>query len=588
MSEPQPGPEDLSGSEGWTTPEPEHTQPIPASASDQADDAAGDAAQWRTPPPPPPPPPPLPGDVHSGSDVPRGDVLGSDATGSDVPGGGYPGSAYPGGAYPGGGYPGGGYPGGAYPGSVYPGGAHPGGASPGPGYPGGFPGAGYPGRYPGAGYPGAGYPGGYPGAGYPGAGYPGGGYPGGGYPGGGYPGSGGRGGAGARGTVALIAAVAIAAAGIGAGIAYAARGSSPSAGTSALPPSSGSGNQGFQPQSGSGGQQPGSVVPGNSGPSDIAGIAAKVDPALVDINVSFGYQNVGGAGTGIVLTSDGEVLTNNHVIDGETSISVTDLGNGQTYNASVVGYDSTHDMAVLQLHGASGLRTATISRSAPTVGEEVVAIGNVDGRGGTPTTAGGSITGLNQSITASDSLDGTNEQLSGLIETNADVQEGDSGGSLVNSAGQVIGMDTAASSNYTFQSQSGTQGFAIPISQAITTARQIESGTGTSVIHIGATAFLGVQVQSSNQNSGGFSGQGGSASSGAVIAGLVTGGAAQRAGLQTGDVITSLAGQTVDSPTALAKILVGYHPGNTVAIGWTDPEGHSHTATIDLGTGPPA
>ena len=198
-------------------------------------------------------------------------------------------------------------------------------------------------------------------------------------------------------------------------------------------------------------------MPGNSGPSNISGIAAKVDPGLVDVNVTFGYQNVGGAGTGIVLTSDGEVLTNNHVIDGATKISVTDLGNGQTYPAAVVGYDSTHDIAVLQLQGASGLRTATLSKSAPTVGEEVVAIGNVGGRGGTPTTAGGSITGLNQSITASDSLDGTNEQLTGLIETNADVQEGDSGGSLVNSAGQVIGMDTAASSSYSFQSQSGTR-----------------------------------------------------------------------------------------------------------------------------------
>jgi S1-C subfamily serine protease len=579
MSEPQPGPGELSGSEGWTTPEPEHTQPIPAPASDQADGAAGDGAEWRTPPPPPPPPPP--GAVHPGSDAPGSDAPGSGAPGSGAPGSGYPGSGYPGG------YPGSAYPGGAYPGRAYPGGAYPGGGNPGSGNPG----SGYPGGYPGGGYPGGGYPAGYVGPGYTGGGYPGAGYPGGGYPGAGYPGSGGRGGqSSTRGTVALIAAVAIAAAGIGAGIAYAARGSSPSASTAAIPPSSGSGNQGFQPPAGSGGQQPGSVVPGSGGPSDISGIAAKADPALVDVNVTFGYQNVGGAGTGIVLTSDGEVLTNNHVIDGATKISVTDLGNGRTYSASVVGYDSTHDIAVLQLQGASGLRTATLSKSAPTVGEQVVAIGNVGGRGGTPTTAGGSITGLNQSITASDSLDGTSEQLTGLIETNADVQEGDSGGSLVNSAGQVIGMDTAASSSYSFQSQSGTQGFAIPISQATTTARQIESGTGSSVVHVGATAFLGVQVQSSDQNSGGFPGQGGSGgpASGAVIAGLVSGGAAQQAGLQTGDVITSLAGQTVDSPTALAKILVGYHPGNSVSIGWTDTEGQPHTATVDLGDGPPA
>jgi S1-C subfamily serine protease len=259
-------------------------------------------------------------------------------------------------------------------------------------------------------------------------------------------------------------------------------------------------------------------------------------------------------------------------------------------------------MAVLQLQDASGLRTASISRSAPTVGEAVVAIGNAGGTGGTPTAAGGSITALNQSITASDSLDGTDEQLAGLIETNADVQSGDSGGSLVNSAGQVVGMDTAASTDYSFQSQSGTEGFAIPISQATTTAKQIESGNGSTVVHIGATAFLGVQVSTTDQNSGGgfpggngfpgsgsgSSGQGGSSESGAVISNVVNGGAAAQAGLEPGDVITSLAGQSVSSPTALSKILVGYHPGDSVTIGWTDTAGQSHTATVDLGSGPPA
>jgi S1-C subfamily serine protease len=328
----------------------------------------------------------------------------------------------------------------------------------------------------------------------------------------------------------------------------------------------------------------------------VASIAAKVDPALVDVNVTFGYDNVGGqtvggAGTGIVLTSDGEVLTNNHVIDGATSVSVTDLGNGQTYGASVVGYDNPQDMAVLQLKGASGLHTATISKSAPTVGEPVVAIGNVGGKGGTPTASGGSITGLNQSINATDSLDNSVERLSGLIETNADVQEGDSGGSLVNSAGQVVGMDTAASSSYSIQSQSVTEGFAIPITLATATAREIQNGDGSSVVHVGATAFLGVQVESAAQNSGGFPGQGGSSGSGgsgALIENLISGGAAQQAGLQEGDVITSLAGQSVGSPTDLTNILIRYHPGDSIPIGWTDQEGQSHTATIDLGSGPPA
>jgi S1-C subfamily serine protease len=512
MSEPQPGPEDFSGSEEWTTPEAEHTQPIPA--------GPGDAGGW------PPPPPPPPG--------------GTDPSAS----GGYPWASYPAGGYPTGGYPGGGYPGG------------------------------------------------YPGGGYPGGGYPG--YPGGGYPG--YPGGGGRRG---RGTATLITVVAIVAAAMGAGIAYAASSSSPSSSNASQPSSGtqpGSGNSGNQQPSGGSGtqQEPGSNVPGAGAPSDVAAIAAKVDPALVDVNVTFGYQDVGGAGTGIVITSNGEVLTNNHVIDGATSISVTDLGNGQTYGATVLGYDNTHDMAVLQLTDASGLHTATISTSAPTVGEAVVAIGNVGGKGGTPTASGGSITALDQSIDASDSLDNSVEQLSGLIETNADVQEGDSGGSLVNSAGQVVGMDTAASSSYSFQSQ-GTEGFAIPISQVTTTAREVENGDGSSVVHVGPTAFLGVQVETESDNTGGgFPGQGGSSGSnnssgsGALIENVISGGAAQQAGLQDGDVITSLAGQTVGSPSELTHILVKYHPGDSVTIGWTDPEGQSHTATVDLGSGPPA
>jgi len=159
------------------------------------------------------------------------------------------------------------------------------------------------------------------------------------------------------------------------------------------------------------------------------------------------------------------VLTNNHVIDGATSISATDVGNGKTYSATVVGYDRTHDIAVLALHNASGLQTATLGNSSTaSVGEDVVGVGNAGGTGGTPSAAGGTITALNQSITASDEGDGTSEQLTGLIQTNANIQPGDSGGALVNDQGEVLGVDTAASAGFQFQSnggQQGTQGFAI-------------------------------------------------------------------------------------------------------------------------------
>ena len=207
-----------------------------------------------------------------------------------------------------------------------------------------------------------------------------------------------------------------------------------------------------------------------------------------------------------MLSSNGVILTNNHVIDGATSISVTDIGNDKTYTASVVGYDRTKDIAVLQLHNASGLQTATLGNSSnASVGEDVVGVGNAGGTGGTPSAAGGTVTALNQSITASDDGDGTSEQLSGLIETNADIQPGDSGGALVDTSGNVLGIDTAASAGFSFQSNdqsSGTQGFAIPINTALSLAKSIEAGSGSSTVHIGETAFLGVEINASEQQLG--------------------------------------------------------------------------------------
>jgi S1-C subfamily serine protease len=240
-------------------------------------------------------------------------------------------------------------------------------------------------------------------------------------------------------------------------------------------------------------------------------IAAKVDPGLVDVVSNLGYQNGEAAGTGMVLTSSGEVLTNNHVIDGATSIKARDIGNGRTYTAKVVGYDKTHDVAVLQLEGASGLQTVTLSSAAPHVGQKVVALGNALGKGGTPSEVTGRVTGLGQSITASDESAGTAEQLTGLIGHNAPIQPGDSGGPLVNTYGEVVGMDTAASSSgsgsQARQTQAAAQAFAIPITRAATVASQIEAGTPSSTTHLGGTAFLGVEISSSGTSlPGGISG----------------------------------------------------------------------------------
>ena len=204
-------------------------------------------------------------------------------------------------------------------------------------------------------------------------------------------------------------------------------------------------------------------------------IASGVDPALADVNTTLGYDAEEAAGTGIVLTSTGEVLTNNHVIDGATSISVTDVGNGRVYQAAVVGYDRSGDVAILQLQGASGLKVASLGTRPRFVWARRSSASATPAGWGTPSVAGGSVTALDQSITATEQDGGNPENLTGLIEVNSDIQPGDSGGPLVNTAGRVLGMDTAASAGFSFQT-SGTQGYAIPINTAVSIADRIESG----------------------------------------------------------------------------------------------------------------
>jgi S1-C subfamily serine protease len=311
--------------------------------------------------------------------------------------------------------------------------------------------------------------------------------------------------------------------------------------------------------------------------STAAEIANDIDPALVDIDTTLSYESLQGAGTGMVLTSNGLILTNNHVVEGATSISVIDIGNGKTYSASVVGYDRSDDVALIQLANASGLTTVTLGSNV-TNNEKVIAIGNAGGKGGTPSYVSGTVTGLDQSITASDEATGASEQLTGLIETDADIVPGDSGGPLVNSSGQVVGMDTAASQGYQFQN-TGSQGYAIPITKAQTVASEIQAGPSSSSIHVGPTAFLGVDV-SENEASG-------YGTSGAVIAEVLPNTPAASAGLEEGDTITSLGGTSVTSPQGLTNVMLAQKPGVTVQVQYTDPEGNQQSVSIELQSGPP-
>jgi S1-C subfamily serine protease len=324
------------------------------------------------------------------------------------------------------------------------------------------------------------------------------------------------------------------------------------------------------PGAGSNGSAP------SNGQLSVSAITDAVDPAIVDVN---GKLASGGdvAGTGMVLTSAGIVLTNNHVIEGTSTLSLQVNGSGQTYTATVLGTDATDDIALLQMNGASNLKTVSLGDSSGVnIGDPVVAIGNALGRGGTPAPATGQVTALNQTITAGDST-ATAETLNGTIQIDAFIQPGDSGGPLVNAGGKVIGIDTAAESSGRFGGQSGSNvGYAIPINNAMSIARQIQAGHGSSTIQIGTRGVLGVEVATDQSGSG------------AVVSGVQSGSPAAGAGMAAGDVITSINGQQVASPNQLQSALTGKHPGDSVTVGWTDQSGGTHTVTVHLEAGPPA
>ena len=314
-------------------------------------------------------------------------------------------------------------------------------------------------------------------------------------------------------------------------------------------------------------------------PVNVTTVVHRVNPGIVDVNSDLGIDQSGAAGTGIVLTSNGEVLTNNHVINGATSVQVVDVGNGRTYTAMVVGTDKADDIAVLQLQGASGLSTVTIGNSAnAAVGDAVAAFGNAGGVGGTPSIASGHITGLGQSITAYDEVTGTSENLDGLIQTDAAIQPGDSGGPLVDSRGQVIGMDTAASSSLHFRSQTSTAGFAIPINNALSIASQIEHGSASGNIHIGPQAFLGVQISQTQAT----------ATPGVAISSTIPNEPAAGIGMQPGDVITAVDGVAVTTPDQLTKEMQKLHPGQSVSLAWVDGTGQRQSTSVTLASGPAA
>ncbi|MET0989562.1 MAG: trypsin-like peptidase domain-containing protein, partial [Glaciihabitans sp.] len=308
---------------------------------------------------------------------------------------------------------------------------------------------------------------------------------------------------------------------------------------------------------------------GNTGTDSSTEAALDVTPAtdeqtagVVTIVSTLYYdESTQAAGTGVILTSNGQILTNNHVIDGATSIEVTVESTGKTYDATVVGTDSTNDIALLQLENASGLDTSSTDEATVAVGDEATSIGNAEGTGDL-VAAAGVVTATNESITVGNEYTGAQESLSGLIEINADVVSGDSGGPLVDSDGDVIGIVTAASSG-----SSDITGFAIPISAALDIVDQIESGVETDTVEIGLPAFLGVQLATAQQ------------AAGVTIGGVIAGTAAETAGLAAGDVITAVDGTAVTSSEALSGLIATYEPGDSIVVTYTNAAGASQQVT---------
>jgi S1-C subfamily serine protease len=306
--------------------------------------------------------------------------------------------------------------------------------------------------------------------------------------------------------------------------------------------------------------------------------AAGQKTGVVLIETALGYQQASAAGTGVVTSPDGTVLTNNHVIRGATKIRVLVPSTRRRYAVRVLGYSLTTDIAVLKLQGAGGLATATLGRSASVRrGQPVAAVGNAEGAG-TLVVSRGTVTAIGRTITVRDGQGGA-QRLSGLIQINAELHPGESGGPLLDAGGRVIGIDTAASVGFAFRSGSN-EGYAIPIDRALAIARQIKAGRESATVHVGPTAFLGVAVHSSGFYREGYV-------PGVRVDNLVSGGPAERAGLEQGDVITTIDGTRVATPADVARVVVRRHPGDTVVLTWVDDSGKRSSGRARLVTGPP-
>jgi S1-C subfamily serine protease len=303
---------------------------------------------------------------------------------------------------------------------------------------------------------------------------------------------------------------------------------------------------------------------------DVKAVLARVLPSVVTIQ-ALGPGCVSGAlsgatqleeGTGMILTRGGEILTNNHVIANASQIKVTLYGQKGTYSATLLGTDPGDDVALLQLHGSRTVRAVAFGASArPRVGDEVLAIGNALALSQSkPSVTEGIISAEGRSIKAGGGQCAGTESLKGLLQTQAAINSGNSGGPLVNTAGQVIGMSTAAATTTTGNAPTQNIGFAIPIGSIKALLPGLRRG-GT----VGpAKTFLGVEVVSvtpANRSAYGLH-----PTRGALVVGLFPGAPAAAAGIRVGDVIVGFAGRAISSDVALTLATRAARPGERVSL----------------------
>jgi S1-C subfamily serine protease len=300
---------------------------------------------------------------------------------------------------------------------------------------------------------------------------------------------------------------------------------------------------------------------------DTSAATAAQSTGLVQITTTVGYDEGQAAGTGIVIGSDGLVVTNHHVVEGATDVTVTDATTGEEYAADVLGYDAAKDVAVLQLEDASGLATASTDPGDAGLGDAVTAVGDAGGDGGDLTAAPGTVIDQHHPITVQDETTGEGAALRNLIEVSSDVVPGDSGGALLDAQGEVVGMTVAASSG-----GADVTGYAIPIGRVLRVVDAVLAGDDSGSVVIGGTAFLGVSISS--------------ADAAPTLAGVVAGGPADQLGLTSGDTVTSIDGTAVSTAEGLRTAVAAHEPGDDVTVTWTDASGASHQGTVTLVAGP--